>query len=130
MTENEASTYGDPLSRPFWAAAERRELLIQRCPDCGSHQFYPRPFCLACESENVEWVQASGEATIYSLTTIHIPVTVDLEPPYIAALVELEEGPRLLTNIIGEEAAIGGRVRLTWREREQLPPLPVFETVG
>ncbi len=118
--------YGDPLTAPFWEAAGRRELVVQRCGSCGHHQFYPRPFCLACESPDVGWVRAAGTGTIYSMTTVHMQVAPEFEPPYVVAIVELDEGPRLMTNIIGGPARIGDRVRVAWRERAGLPPLTVF----
>lgn len=71
-------------------------------------------------------VASAGEGTIYSLTTVRIPVTEELPPPYLLALVDLDEGPRLLTNIDAATASIGARVSVAWRSREGLPPLPVF----
>ncbi|GAB1823744.1 Zn-ribbon domain-containing OB-fold protein [Herbidospora sp. RD11066] len=118
--------YGDPLSRPFWAGARDRRLVLQRCADCGRWQHYPRPLCLGCESTALESVPASGLGTIYSCTTVRIPARPDLEPPYIAAIVELDEGPRMLTNIAADAARIGDRVRVGWRDREDAPPLPIF----
>ncbi|QKC99533.1 hypothetical protein EB231_13425 [Mesorhizobium sp. NZP2298] len=103
-----------------------RRLTVQRCTACGSHQFYPRPFCLSCEATELEWVGAKGSGTIYSLTTVRMPVSEDLAPPYLLALVDLDEGPRLLTNIEAESAGIGDRVTVAWRRRDGLPPLPVF----
>ncbi len=117
--------YGDPITAPFWDAATREELLVQRCTACGHHQFYPRRFCLECSSEAVEWVRARGTGTVYSQTTVHVQIATEFEPPYVAALVELDEGPRLLTNLEGP-CAIGDRVAVRWRERQGLPPLPVF----
>jgi uncharacterized OB-fold protein len=116
----------DPTTEPFWQACLERRLIVQRCSACGHHQFYPRPFCLACEATEVVWVAAKGTGSIYSLTTVRIPVAEELPPPYLLALVDLDEGPRLLTNIEAEAAAIGDRVDLVWRERGELPPLPVF----
>jgi hypothetical protein len=75
------------------------------------------------------WVRSAGKGAIYSLTTIRLPVTEELKPPYLLALVDLDEGPRLLTNIEGLEARIGERVSLAWRERKDAPPLPVFRLV-
>lgn len=63
---------------------------------------------------------------IHSMTIVRVPVTPELAPPYAVALVELEEGPRLLTNLVGDGLAIGDRVSVEWRERGELPPLPVF----
>jgi uncharacterized protein len=116
----------DPMTEPFWLACLERRLVIQKCTACGAHQFYPRPFCLACESDKVEWVAASGHGVIYSVTTVRIPVVGELPPPYILALVDLDEGPRLLSNIEGGDVRIGDRVRLGWRERDGLPPVPIF----
>jgi len=77
----------------------------------------------------MEWVASKGTGTVYSLTTIHIPVIPDLEPPYVVALVQLDEGPRITTNIVAGVCGIGDRVRVAWRERLEMPPLPVFETI-
>jgi hypothetical protein len=118
------------LTIPFWDAAERHELLIQYCPDSGRYQFYPRPFDLETGSDNVEWVQAKGTGTVYSLTEVHLKILDELDPPYQVAIVELDEGPRLLSNIVNGEAKIGDRVQVTWREREDAPPLPVFEPIA
>jgi uncharacterized protein len=116
----------DPTTAPFWRAAREHRLLVQRCRPCGTHQFYPRPFCLSCLAEDPEWVEASGHATVYSKTTVRIPVIPEMTPPYVVAVVTLDEGPRLTTNLIGDEPEIGDRVTVTWRERADLPPLPVF----
>jgi uncharacterized protein len=114
------------MTAPFWDAATRGELLIQRCPACGAFQFYPRPFCLACQAADPEWVASAGVGSVHAMTTVHLRVDPALEPPYVVAVVELDEGPRLVTNLVGEPAAIGDRVRVAWREREGAPPLPVF----
>ena len=124
--------YGDALSRPFWAGAAAGRLLVQRCTDCGAHQFYPRPFCLVCEDE-VEWVETSGGGEVYSLTLNHLKVSAEPDPPYYVALVRLDEGPVLLTRIVDAAGAplaagvaIGDRVVVAWHPRENAPPLPVF----
>jgi uncharacterized protein len=116
----------DPTTEPFWNACADGRLLVQRCTACGVHQFYPRPFCLSCESTTLEWTETKGTGTIYSITTVRLPVTPDLTPPYLLALVDLDEGPRLLTNIEASVASIGDRVSVSWRPRQGLPPLPVF----
>lgn len=125
MTD-EREPYGDALTRPFWEAAERGELVLQRCASCGRWQFYPRPFCIACGGDEVGWEAASGGGTVYSVTTVRIDVLPGLDPPYDVALVELDEGPRLLGRVTGGPR-IGDRVRATWLAREGLPPLPAFE---
>jgi uncharacterized OB-fold protein len=120
----------DPTTEPFWQACLEHRLVVQKCSACGHHQFYPRPFCLACEATSLGWAEVTGTGTIYTLTTVRLPVTDELPPPYLLAIVQLDEGPRLLTNIEGESAAIGERVRIAWRERSGLPPLPVFRRDG
>jgi len=120
--------FGDALTAPFWEAARERRLVVQACTACGAAQFYPRPFCLACESDAVEWSEASGLAQVYSMTTVRIPIGAGFEPPYVVALVELDEGPRLVTNLVGD-CSIGDRVRVAWRDRDPDPPLPVFEPI-
>ncbi|MHB8508908.1 MAG: Zn-ribbon domain-containing OB-fold protein [Candidatus Dormibacteria bacterium] len=126
MTE----AYGDVLTAPFWVAAEERRLTLQRCRACASHQFYPRPFCLQCEGTDLEWVDAAGTGTIYSAVRVHLKVIPELAPPYFVAVVELTEGPRITSNIIGDAAPIGANVRVQWRDRDGMPPLPVFSLVG
>jgi uncharacterized OB-fold protein len=116
----------DPMTRQYWAAAAEHRLLVQRCAGCGHHQFYPRPFCLACSSRRIAWQQVTGRGWVYSLTTVRIPVHPDLPPPYVVALVDLDEGPRLLTNLVGE-CAVGDRVRVHWERRDDLV-VPVFAT--
>lgn len=128
MSEYPISDSGaaDPTTEEFWSACADRRLTIQQCEDCEHCQMYPRPFCLQCGSGSIRMVNASGQGAIYAITTIRIPVTDELPPPYQLALVDLAEGPRLLTNIVGDGAAIGDRVTVDWRERTDLPPVPVF----
>ena len=78
----------------------------------------------------MEWVASKGTGTVYSLTTVNVPVIPELEPPYTVALVQLDEGPRMTTNIVGGVCGIGDRVRVVWRDRPEMPPLPVFEPIA
>ena len=93
MSDAAKEEFGDPLSRPFWQAAERRQLVVQRCAACGRHQFYPRPFCLGCQSDRVEWVRANGTGTIYSQSRLHMSAGPGFEPPYVVAVVQLDAAP-------------------------------------
>jgi len=128
--------YGDALSRPFWEATERKEFSLQVCGD-GHYQHLPREFCITC-NKSVTWVRASGRGTIYSFTEVcvqrggsQVGFSTSFEAPYIVALVDLEEGPRVLTNILGSDCLIGDSVRVSWYDRgDDLPPLPVFMVVG
>lgn len=95
----------DKLSRPFWDGTAAGDLLLQRCRDCGHWQFYPRAWCIACASLDVGWEKASGRGEVHSYTVIrrHTAPWWVRELPYVVALVQLEEGPRLMTNIVGCE---------------------------
>jgi uncharacterized OB-fold protein len=123
--------HGDPTMRPYWEAAQRHELVAQHCGDCDSWQFYGRPFCLECGSDNVVWSVVAGTGFVYSTTTVHMKVVPHLDPPYAVGIVVLDEGPRLLTNFVEGDCNIGARVAMRWREREEgLPPIPVFAQVA
>ena len=84
----------------------------------------------ALREVDVEWVQVLGTATVYSMTTVRRQLLPSPPVPYIVAVVELDEGPRMLTNIEGEGVQIGDRVQVAWRDREDVPPLPVFVAIG
>jgi uncharacterized OB-fold protein len=115
--------YEDALTAPWWEAARRGVLLLQRCGSCGRHQHYPRPFCLGCGSDDVGWVEAGGGGTVYSLTTVRLAVLARLEPPYDVALVDLDEGVRLLGRVVGARVGIGDRVVVGWETAEDRPVL-------
>ena len=91
-----------PFSRPFWEAARRHELMIQRCLSCRNHIFYPRYNCPWCGSRDLEWVKASGRGKVYTYTVARRPTHPAFADrvPYVIAIVELEEGPHLTTNIV------------------------------
>lgn len=109
------------ISAQYWDAARDGKLLIAKCLDCERVHHYPRMFCPFCWSESVTAVEATGTGSVYSFSTVYVN---DLEPfaarlPYIAAIVELDEGPRVVTNIEGIEPAdvrIGMPVWAAFRE--------------
>lgn len=93
-----------PETEPFWAGTRAGELRIQRCRSCGRYYFYPRPFCRYCQSSDVEWQQASGRGRLVSYVINYRPLPPSAaDEPQVIALVQLEEGPRMLTNIIGSK---------------------------
>lgn len=120
------------LSRPFWDAARRHELHIQRCSRCGTHVFYPRYNCTSCGARELAWVRVSGKGTVYTYTVARRPTHaafVDLVP-YVIAVVELEEGPRMTTNVVGtspEEVSIGMPVRAAFQDVDDEISLVMFE---
>jgi uncharacterized OB-fold protein len=93
----------DLETQPFWDGCREGRFLLRHCNACGDDHFYPRPFCPKCWSDDVEWKAASGRGTLYTYSIVY---QNDLPPfnervPYVAAVVELEEGPRVMTNIEG-----------------------------
>ena len=91
------------VSLPFWQAAKRHELHIQRCGSCGAYVFYPREVCAECLSSDLTWIKVSGRGTVYSYTIAQAPTHPAFaeDVPYIVAIVELTEGPHITTNITG-----------------------------
>lgn len=113
-----------PETQEFWDGAARRELRIQRCTTCEQFYFYPRPFCPepTCASSDVEWRTASGFATLTSFSVNYRPQKPFGPEPQIIAIVTLDEGPRMLTNLIGVRAdptgiALGSRLRVDFEPR-------------
>lgn len=93
-----------PDSLPYWEAAARDELRIQHCTTCLKYYFYPRPFCPLCGSAEVEWRTVSGRARLTSYVINQRPLPpFDPATPIVVALVELEEGPRMMSNVVGVE---------------------------
>ena len=95
----------DTVSTAYWEAAARGELLYQECPTCGNRQFYPRAMCTACAAD-VEWRQASGRGTVHTFTVIRQNLAKPFREvlPYVVAMVELDEGPRMMGNVTGCDA--------------------------
>ena len=109
----------------FWKAAEAGKLLYGFCLACNEPHYFPRSFCPFCFSERVEWREASGNATVYSYSTMFRSPT----GPYTIAYVELKEGPRLLTNIVDcdlKAIRIGAPAKLVWKPSEGGAPVPFF----
>jgi uncharacterized OB-fold protein len=118
-------------SEPFWAGALVGELRVQHCDTCGHNQLYPRAVCTNCYAETLSWQAASGLGTIYTVTVVRRAPSPDqaADIPYAIALVELDEGPRLMTNIAGcppEEATIGRRVQVEFDEEAEGVRVPRF----
>ncbi len=89
-----------PETKHFWEGTQAGEIRLQKCGDCAKVYFPPRPFCPGCASRNVTVFKASGKAKLHSYVIHHRPAP-GFTPPYAIAVVELEEGPRLMTNIVG-----------------------------
>jgi hypothetical protein len=90
-------------SKPFWEGTREGKLLLKRCTDCGFIDHPPYLYCTACAGENSEWIEAAGKATLYAyaVNTYGVPFPFMEDLPYVTALVDLPEGPRMLSNIVG-----------------------------
>jgi hypothetical protein len=129
--ETKALPQPTPLSAPYWQAAREGRLVVQRCAACGHRQLYPRSLCTECSSERVEWMDASGRGRVKSFTVIRRAVSAAYEPevPYVVALIELAEGPTLMSNIVAcapEAVRIGAPVRVRFDAWSPDLKLPVF----
>lgn len=118
-----------PETQPFWDATASGELRLQRCRPCDSHYFPPRPFCPTCLSDDVVWEPVSGRARLHSYVINHRPAPGWTEP-YAIAVVELEEGPRMMSNIVEvdqtpEALVLDMDLEVTFEARGEMM-LPVF----
>ena len=128
--------YQKPLPAPtldskgFWDGCKRHEILIQRCKDCGTLRHYPRPMCPKCNSMNTEWVKVSGKGKIYTWTVVHQPAhPAFTEVPYAVVIVELEEGVRMTSNMVGcqpDDLYIGMPVEVVFDDVTDEVTLPKF----
>jgi uncharacterized protein len=112
----EAKPVVDAESAPFWEGVARGELRLQRCAGCGRAVFHPRAVCPHCFGDDLAWFAAAGTGTIYSYTVAHQAFGEFAgQVPFVVALVDLDEGVRMLTRIAGTdpgEVRIGQRVRV------------------
>jgi len=121
-----------PESRPYWEAARRHELELQRCRACSRFFFYPRAACPHCLSSDLEWQRVSGRGTLHTFTVVYRGQrNFPLGAPYVLEIVELEEGPRLMTNLVGVEPdpariAIGMPVEVVFEDVSDDVALPRF----
>ena len=121
----------DPETQPFWDGCKEGRFLLRHCNACGTDHYYPRPFCPSCWSTDVSWKAASGRGTLYTYSVVHVN---DLPPfpervPYVAAVVELEEGPRVMTNVEGcafDELAVGMDVVVDFKPISDDVTIPIF----
>ncbi|WP_369218334.1 bifunctional MaoC family dehydratase N-terminal/OB-fold nucleic acid binding domain-containing protein [Streptomyces flavofungini] len=117
----------------FWEGVAAHRLLIQRCGDCGVRRFPWLPGCNACGSAEWDTVEASGEGTVYSYVVMHHPPFPAFDPPYAVGLVELAEGVRIVSNVVGvpyDKVRIGMPVRLEFLRVDEELELPVFRALA
>lgn len=122
------------LTIPFWDATRSQRLLVQWCTSCELPVWFPREVCLHCLGNSLEWRASSGTGTVYAFLVEHRPNLPEVfgDAPYVVALVELDEGVRLMTNIVGcppETVTVGMPVRVTWEPLSDGRNLALFEPV-
>jgi uncharacterized protein len=124
----------DPVAGPYWAAASAGRLTAQRCPACRQLRWPPAPICPECLLPGGEWVQLSGLGTVWSLAVYHRAFHPGFaaELPYTVALVELDEGPRMISNLVGDPGAfaVGRRVRAVFDQVSDQVTLVRFTAVA
>jgi uncharacterized OB-fold protein len=132
-------TYAKPLpaadveTKPFWDGCREGKLLLQRCTQCGHVRFPPTHFCAKCDSAGCEWIESSGRGRVFSWIVVRHPVPRDVyaaDVPYVVALVALDEGVRIPSNIIGiapDQVTADMPVRVVFREATPEITLPQFE---
>jgi uncharacterized OB-fold protein len=124
MTER-AYPVPDAVSGPFWEGVAEGVLRLQRCRTCGRHVFYPRAVCPHCTGAELEWVEAAGTGRVHSFTVVHrAPAEYRDEVPYVVALVDLDEGVRLMTRLVDvapAEVRVEMPVEVSIRGEPRLP---------
>lgn len=136
MPDNQTSPRPEPItdieSRPFWEGIAAGQLRIQQCCSCQAFNYYPRYLCPNCYSDALAWKVASGHGTVHSFTVSRRPAGAGFaaEVPYVVALIDLEEGPRMLSNIVDsdpDDVIIGAGVEVVFRAMGSASfVLPVF----
>ena len=120
-----------PETQHFWDGTKAGELRLQRCDACDHVYFPPRPFCPSCASRKVSVFPASGKATLYSYVINHRPPAPGFTPPYAIAVVTLEEGPRMMANIVDcpqtpEALVLDMPLKVTFEKLDDAITLPLF----
>jgi uncharacterized OB-fold protein len=119
-------------SAPFWASCNQEVLLLQHCAECGKRFYFARRLCPACGGSHLDWEPSAGKGTVFSFSEVHVSFfgpEWESELPYTCVLIDLDEGPRLLSRFVGsdeEKIKIGDRVNVVFVEVEN-QKLPFFE---
>ena len=116
----------------FWNGIRERRLLIQRCTNCGKLRHPPRPMCPQCQSLEWDTIESSGRGTVFSCVIPHHPPLPWFPEPFVVALVELEEGTRIVTNVVGidpSDVTVGMPVVVRYEQFDDGLVLPLFGPV-
>lgn len=134
MTTDRPLPVPTPETAHFWEGTRLGELRLQACQDCGHTYFPPRPFCPSCTSRDVNVVRASGRGTLHSYVISHLPAP-GFQPPYTIAVVKLDEGPKMMTNIVETPCdphllQLDHPVEVTFETMNEMISLPMFKLAG
>jgi uncharacterized OB-fold protein len=142
MDSKHMDAAGKPLpeitdaTRPFWTAAKKRKLVVQKCGRCGTLNFFPKPWCIDCGSRRLDWVEVSGKGTVYSFTTANKVMMnfpgwkTDL--PVTLGIIDLDEGARMYGQLVGappEAMKIGMKVKAIFEDISAEAAIPKFVPV-
>jgi uncharacterized protein len=123
----------DPVTRPYWESLRAHGIRLQRCQACGRFVFYPRAVCPFCLADRLEWTPVSGRGVVHAFTIPHRHANpaFGTRAPYVVALVELEEGVRLLSNLVEvaptpEAVRVGMPVEIVYEDVTPEITLPRF----
>ena len=117
------------LTRPFWDACREHRLTVQQCSVCATYVFVPQSFCPACLSPDLTWVESAGRGRIVAYTVVWRPQTPAFEAPYVVAVVRLDEGYEMMTNVVDvdpDDVAIGAPVSVRFVDVSSDGTLPCF----
>jgi uncharacterized OB-fold protein len=118
-------------AEPFWAATRDEQLTLPWCQSCQQPFWFPRELCPRCLQQDIEWRPASGRGVVYSCSTMPKPANPMMAErvPYVVALIELEEGVRMMSNVVEcdpAEVHVGQAVQVTWEQLSDGRNLPLF----
>ena len=124
--------WSSPLTDPYWSGCREGKLRLQQCDACERYQFYPRLFCSHCGHRHLSWREVSGRGRIASFTVVHHPISDAYPAPVTIVLVDLEEGPRLMSSLVDADpgrVSVGDRVSVEFEDWSEEFSLPVFRVI-
>jgi uncharacterized protein len=125
----------DPVTQPFWDSLKAHAIKLQHCAACDTFVYYPRAVCPSCLSTELVWMDVSGRGTIHAFTIPHRHPNPEFRVPYVVVLVDLQEGVRMLSNLVDvqpvpEQVPIGAPVEIVYDDVSDAITLPRFRLVG
>ena len=118
-------------TKPYWDSCRQEKLMLQKCDRCAEYQFYPRGICANCWSNDIRWVQSSGKGTVWTFTVTYQNRMPGFDDgPYVVALVELEEGVKMFSNVVEcepQQVSIGMPVEVSFVQANDRVTIPYFK---